>query len=189
MAQLTINSSTVNRIISSSATTAFPNEISVGESNVAVQVQRSIVRLPFTGVPTGSTITAAVLQLNLTDNTLATNDRYLRAYRMIRASTADCTWNTYDGSNNWGTAGAHNTSSDAEATDIGNAYVTATQVTGYFDLTLTTSKIQELFDGTMTNNGLLLQMDTEDADLHAFSTSCRWVITYTVPSSSFFALF
>ena len=47
----------------------------------------------------------------------------------------------------------------------------ATEVAGENDITLTASKVQEMYDGTITNNGLLLQMDTETDDMHRFNAS------------------
>jgi hypothetical protein len=59
---------------------------------------------------------AATLVLNLL--TTPAIDADIRLRRIVRAGLSDlANWNTYDGTNNWGTAGAENTSSDVTTTD------------------------------------------------------------------------
>ena len=66
----------------------------------------------------GYILSSAKLRVYDTGTDLATNTRTLRAYRLKRSwaegdssAGSGATWNTYDGSNNWGTAGASNTTS------------------------------------------------------------------------------
>ena len=76
------------------------------------------------------------------------------------------TWNIYKTSNNWGTAGASNTTTDREAADIGSAAF-ATTDTGQKDFTLTASAVQEWVIGALANNGMILIADTELNDMYS----------------------
>lgn len=143
-------------------------------------------------VPAGSTINSATLRLKISAD-FSSNTRTLKAYRVLRAASHLATWNTYDGTNNWGTAGASNTSTDREATDIGSVSIAHDTATGtWVEISLTTASVQEMLaSGSFTNNGLLLQMDTETDDCWEFystdhGTSANHpelVIDYTAPSS------
>lgn len=78
--------------------------------------------------------------------------------RLLRAWTDAATWNTYDGTNAWGTAGALNTS-----TDIVDKIVSQTvfRITGFDSVWFidVTELVRGWVDGTLTNNGLLLYSD------------------------------
>jgi hypothetical protein len=106
---------------------------------------------------------------------------------------SQATWNVYTTGNNWGTAGAANTSTDREAADIGSVSNPAnpTLNTGV-NISLTASKIQEMINGgVFTNNGFVLQCDTEASDgLEYHSTEAstesyrpKLVIDYTPPKT------
>ena len=94
------------------------------------------------------------------------------------ASGDGATWNKYDGVNNWGTAGASNTTSDVEAASIGSANEPAGTNSGsgyatptWVDISLTASKVQEWTSGAMTNNGMKAQMATELNDMWQYVSS------------------
>lgn len=104
---------------------------------------------------------------------------------------AGVTWNKYNGTNAWGTAGADNTTSDRESSAIGTLSVGASPTlnTG-MDITLTVSKIQEMVSCTFTNNGFVIRVNTESADDIQWATSDhatagyrpKLVIEYSLPS-------
>lgn len=172
--------------------------IGVGEDNVGGDlVDRGLIQFDLSSIPADSVINSAVLTLtySFAGNTDATNNRTMRVYRMLRAwEETTCTWNTYDGTNNWGTAGASNTTTDREASDIGSVACATTDAQfATKDVTLTASAIQEMITGgAFTNNGFLLQMDTETDDLYLFCTSNnatasrrpKLVVDYTPPASA-----
>jgi len=180
---------------SSNPTTNYGTEttLQVGEYKSAVgDYYRSLLKFDLTSLA-GKTVGTATLFLKDTGANYSDNERTMRAYRVLRAWTeAGVTWNTYNGSNAWGTAGCANTSSDREATDIGTITMPATETTNWYSFVLTPSAVQGWIDGTLTNNGLLLQMDTETDDEHAFASSDSAgnepYLVITEASSGFFAL-
>ena len=188
MASIQINRTFEGRIVDTQPTTAF-TDTRVGAST---SVSRGIVKLPFTGITAGSTITAATLDLYLTATSNASNNRVMSVYRCKRVMTSSATWNTYNGSDAWATAGAANTTSDREATASGTKQFNTTDtINQYYSIDLTAAHVQAMFDGTYTNNGFILQMATETADQYDFISGtyvARWTITYTPPAGASFLL-
>lgn len=154
------------------------------------QINRCLVKWDLSSIPANAIISSAVLTLTYAAD-YSSNARTLRAYRVKRAVDYDqVTWNKYDASNSWGTAGCGNTTSDREGTDIGNVSIPANPTLDTtVDITLTASAIQEMVAGSFTNNGLLLKKDTESDDEVDFygvgyvteSKRPLLTITYTVP--------
>jgi hypothetical protein len=101
------------------------------------------------------------------------------------------TWNKYDGTNNWATAGGLG-AGDCETSNIGSISMPGTEVAGYVEIELMPSKIQEWLNNSLTNNGMLLFMSTEVDDLHRFnsrheaSNKPELVITYIPPMGGSF---
>lgn len=184
-------------ISSDAATTNYGSEqnIDVGELKGGTQVRRSLLKFDLSSIPTNAVVTSAIL--TVTDNGFdgATNDRVMSAYRVLRVWTsAGVTWNKFDGSSDWGTAGCSNTTSDREAAGIGTVSMPGTEVAQDYNITLTASKVQEWISGALTNNGIILQMATETDDLHRFysleytTAGDRPVLTITYDIPGFFAL-
>lgn len=176
------------------------SQLQVGESNADTNaIQRSLLKFDLSSIPNGSTITSAVLTLTYEQaaSFRASNNRTMSVYRMIRSwSETESTWSVYSSGNNWGTAGASNTTSDREATDIGTvALATSDADESEKSITLTASKVQEWVNGTLTNNGILLQVATELNDLYIFHSSDsataskrpKLTIVYTPPANMFLA--
>jgi len=173
----------------------------VGENNAAVSVTRGLIQFDLSSIPAGSTIDSATLYLTLREagSFRASNNRTMRAYRLLQNWVeAQATWNIYSTGNNWGTAGAGNTTTDREATDIGTVAMATTDADeSEKTITLTASKIQEMITGgSFTNNGFLLQMDTETDDQYQFYDSTvatstkrpKIVVNYTLSATgNFFA--
>jgi hypothetical protein len=169
------------------ATTNYGTQtaLSAGESIVPFDGvrKRILIKFSLAAIPAGSVINSAVLSLYI-DSDLASNARDINVYRLLRAWTeAGATWNKYDGTNDWGTAGAGNTSNDREAANIGSTNIASDPATDFeVQITLTASKIQEMLNnGIFTNNGFLLQMSTEDNDYHSFRSSEYAVDTTKIP--------
>jgi hypothetical protein len=198
MAQVTLNPS-INAYIRSTDPTGNVGDSAmfVGEvKSISNDVIRSLIKFDLSSIPSGSTITGVTLRIYDLASDFADNNRTLRAYRLLRTWVENqATWNIYSTGNNWGTAGAGNTSTDREATDIGSVATPGIEVAQYYEIALTAAKVQEWFVGTLTNNGLLLQMDTETDDCHYYAGrddvsghKPELVVTYTPPPSGFFAL-
>ena len=168
----------------------------IGEDFVDTgEVNRLLIKWDLSTIPANAVVNSAILSLYVTADR-SSNARTLRAYRVLRAWTEEgSTWNKYDGSNAWGTAGCGNTTTDREATDIGNTTQPASPNVGdEIAITLTASKVQEWISGVLTNNGLLLKVDTETDDsiqyaMHEHATAGyrpKLVIEYTVPAGGAF---
>lgn len=159
--------------------------------------KRILIKFSLTGIPPSSVINSAILSLFI-DSNLAGNTRDINIYRLLRAWTeGGATWNKYDGTNDWGTAGAENTTSDREVANIGSASVSVSPATdAEIQITITAAKLQEmLVGGIFVNNGFLLQMTTEVDDYHTYRSSeyavdtskiPKLVVDYTPPAGGYF---
>lgn len=137
---------------------------------------RTLIKFDFTKgtnpIPAYSQIVSATLTLTpITDN--SHNARVLSVYRSLRAWTeAGATWNKYDGTSDWGTAGAANTTTDREAAAMGTANISGSQTLNVgVPITLNVSKVQDWINGTFANNGMVLQVATESDDQFVYGTS------------------
>jgi len=148
--------------------------LGVGEQKSITVIYRSLLKFDLSGIPSGSTITSAILTLNSDGQDLSDQSRTMRVYRVLRAwNVSQATWNVYTTGNNWGSAGCSNTSTDREATDIGSVTHPANPSSGDdIVITLTASSVEEMItDGGFINNGFLIQMDTESDDAGGFRSS------------------
>lgn len=158
----------------------------------ATLVVRGLIRFTeVSNIPTTAQIKTATLQLYLSGDQTNTI-RTCRVFRSLRAWVeAQATWNIWSTGNNWATAGAFG-AADCEQTDIGSLEFSATPtINQYYNFVLTPSKVQEWVDGTLTNNGLLVKMDTESDDTLAFSSATDGAtkrptleVVYRVPFST-----
>lgn len=132
-------------------------------------VYRTLIKFSLTGISSGAMITSASLMLYMYEAHRASNT--CKVYRQKRVWTeAGATWNKYDGTNSWGTAGGFG-EADCEQTEIGSAAYTSGEAAGWKTIALTAAKIQEMIDGTFTNNGFLLKMVTEDISYYSHRSS------------------
>lgn len=143
----------------------YPN-ISIG--NTGINNQRSLLKFDLSSLA-GVTLTAAPLLSLYRYQNNETTTRVFRVYRVIRSGWTElgATWNKYDGTHEWGTAGCGNTSTDREATDIGYTTISGTG-TGWDTWTLSQADVQEWLDGEFANNGILIKADTEKDDVRNF---------------------
>lgn len=169
-------------IRSSAATTNYDTNslVLVGEDNASAEVDRGLVTFDLTRLTSvAAQITSATLNLPVSaDHT--DNARTLRAYQVRQTYvSSQATWNVYSTGNSWATAGATNTTSDIYGTDVGSVSVSATP-SGTVSVSLTAARVQDWVDGTTTNNGLLLKVDTETNDLVSYTASGIYLeVTYT----------
>lgn len=150
-------------------------------------IGRALIRFSLSSIPVGAYISSAVLWLYLYSEN-SDNNRTMRVYRMKQSWEYDeATWVVYSTGNNWDSGGADG-SDDVEDEDIGSINLASNETTGeWVSITLTASKIQEMLnEGTFTNNGFLLMMDTEFRDRYTFYSSNKdgyspqLVINYTL---------
>lgn len=138
---------------------------------------------------TGATFRSLVKAATLSDGTIPTTAMVLSAYlyfyidavsavktstnyiyRVKRAWTeAGCTWNKYDGTNSWSTAGLYNNANDIDTTAVGS--FTANGAAGtWASCSLDAAKIQEMINGTFANNGFLIKSSGEVNDAVFYSS-------------------
>jgi hypothetical protein len=178
-------------IVSSTlANTNFGTQSTLQAGETSGYVTRSLLKDAFTGIPANATVVSASLSLTV-NHDYCSNARTIRVFRQKMAWTEDgATWNKYDGSNSWQTAGGFG-ANDCEQTDIGNLSLTASE-TGTKVISLTPSKIQEMITGVFTNNGFLIKVDTESSDCYYYESSSSstenirpiMTVTYRVPSAA-----
>ena len=166
------------------ATTNYgPNAgMDIGEKYLT-NTGRALIKFDFTKgtnpIPAYSRIISATLYITpVTDN--SSNARVLSVYRSLRAWTeAGATWNKYDGTSDWGTAGAANTTTDREAAAMGTANISASQTLNVgVPITLNVSKVQDWINGTFANNGMVLQVATESEDQFVYASSDHGTAAY-----------
>lgn len=172
---------------------------SVGHDGAAAA--RGFIKFNLTGIPSGSTVSSAVFSIRQ-GSEASSNDRTMRIYRLKRAwvegtragvndnPATGITWNRYDTTNNWQTAGGFGVD-DCEQTDIGSRAFSATEASAQWkDFTLDASKVTEMIPGgSFTNNGFLVKVDTENTDMYVFASSDnataanrpKLILTYTTP--------
>ena len=140
----------------------------VGKSTT--NIHRGLIKFDLSSIQPNAEVISASLFLTQTSEG-AVNNRTMRVFRQKRAWTeAGATWNKYDGTNNWGTAGGFNLS-DCEQTDIGSISLSSTEANGEKEIVLTATAIQEMVSGDFANNGFLVKNDTENEDYHVFASS------------------
>ena len=141
-------------------------ETRIDIGNGAGTLGRAWMKPNFTIIPTGSTFITAILNLVVRQGSLALNARTLSVYRCLRAvSNSLISWNKFSASS-WGTAGAGNSTTDYDGGVLmGSVTVDATPADGSIvQVELDAAELQKLYDGTYTNNGLILFVDTETND-------------------------
>lgn len=146
MAQVTLSSPSDTWLDNTNATSNFGTnaDMYVGEYGSGSQVSRALIKWDLSSIPSGSTITGVTMRLRDIGTNLGTNNRTMRVYRCLRAWVeTEATWNVYSSGNSWGTAGAANTTSDREATDVGSISMPGTEVAQYYDITLTASAVKK----------------------------------------------
>jgi len=144
---------------------------------------RKLTKFDLSSISSAATITSAVLSLYLTEIYGSTNRTY-RVYRQKRlwtegtgagSATGDgATWNKYDSTNDWQTAGGFG-ANDCEQTDIGNLSIPWTATLNQFYnwvLTPTTTAALDL------GNGWMVKADTESDDGRLFPSSDHVTAAY-----------
>jgi hypothetical protein len=132
----------------------YTSDLGVGYSGG--EIQRSVVHYaPLSNgfMPVDAQIISAQLSLPVVSlsGTVTVN-----AYPLSRAySNTAVTWNTYDGTNSWTTAGGDYSSSPTTSATVPSS--------GNMTLNIPTAEVQSWVDGTGTNNGLLLKASNESS--------------------------
>jgi RHS repeat-associated protein len=131
--------------------------------NSSASVGHGLLKFDLSSIPQSATISGATLSIWVEED-LASSSGTICAYRSRQNWTeAGATWNNYDGTNPWNTAGAYG-SLDTEQANIGCANTTASQAVGsVITITLSPEQIQEMVSGVWVNRGIMLRMVVESA--------------------------
>lgn len=174
------------QIISSAATTNVNGTFHVldGISSAKRRILTSFGDI--SAIPAGSTITSAILTLECSVVTVAAADAF-SSHPITRFGWGEgtATWNTYDGSNNWTTAGG-----DFEATNGKTSGFALPLTTGSKTYDIATT-IQWILDHNPTTCDFILKVDNEAAGTgnvrflsNTGATPPTLVITYTPPAAA-----
>jgi hypothetical protein len=184
------------QIYSSAATTNNHGTLmTVGEAISQTAKYRTLIKFDLTSIPSNATITSAIFSFYVTADYSSTA-RTHRVYRLLRAFDENtATWNISATGSNWTTAGGFSPT-DCEQTDIGSHDMSAGELDGYKDFTLSNTAIQEIVSGSFTNNGFLLKADTEVDDAYQFASRTyatttarpKLVIDYSIGGRQFQAV-
>lgn len=182
-------------LLSSSGSSNYgtSSTMGVGENNNSNnKFARSLIKFDLSSIPANATITSATLSL-WTSNDYSSNDSTVRVYRLkVPFNETQATWNVASIGVNWQSPGASGTN-DRENVDIGSMQILADEPLGTEEqIQLSPAKIQEMIDGSFTNNGFILVTDTELNDRFDYKTSDtstvsqrpKLVIHYTTSGSS-----
>lgn len=123
--------------------------------------QNAVVQPDLSNIPAGATIVDAKLWIRATDT--SGTPYTISAYALLRNWVeAQVTWNSYATASAWGTAGALNTTTDRQAVATGSVSAPATNTYTSIDIT---SWVQEVVDGGITNNGVVLERTDAQNDM------------------------
>lgn len=200
MATIDLVMSADTMFISDNATTNYDTStaIDIGEINTSVSIRRGWIKPSFSGLPVGAVFTSAILKLTPTLSN-SSNARTLYAHRCLRdVVSSEATWTRWKVANNWGTAGASRSGTDYDATELGSMTQPASPTLNTpLSLTLSATEIQKLYDGTYTNNGIVLFVDTQLNDMIRYASTENATaayrpiitVTYELGSGNFFLFF
>jgi rhamnogalacturonyl hydrolase YesR len=140
-------------------TTSHPNAHPIDLSGTGGQRHKAYLKFDLSSL-TGKTIKLALLRM-VSYNTPPTNSyRTITISRQLRAWTTAATWNTYDGTNAWGSPGGMNATTD----EIQNVVAQKVFRPGIWNDNWNidvTEMVKAWVDGTYPNNGLAMVCDAD----------------------------
>ena len=155
-------------LYSGAATTNYGTnpEIFVGELNSAADDYRcGLIKFDLSSIPASAHIMSATLSL-WTSGDYCDTAHTLQLYRSLRAWVeSQATWNIYSTGNNWGTAGSGNSTTDYDGANLWASKSMANNVANNTEIQLIFNatglvELKKFIDGTYTNNGWLIYVDT-----------------------------
>lgn len=142
--------------------------LGVGEANNSSALYRALLHFDLSGIGAGETVTSATLKL-YRGSDLSDNARRFNCYRVRRAWTTGVTWNTWNGSDNWTTAGCGDTTNDRESTVLGYRDMSGAETLHQeCQFPLNAAMVDAWRAGTFANNGLIIIAETENNDCIIF---------------------
>lgn len=161
-------------MLNTSATSNYGNatDMGVGENNdTANKYAHGLIKFDLSSLPANATIVSATLSL-WTSGDLSNTNRTIQVYRLKTPFVeGQVNWNRSASGVNWQVAGAKG-AKDKETNAIGSVLILANEsLNTEKQIGLDPAKIQELVNGTYTNNGFILIADTELDDRFNYKTS------------------
>lgn len=146
--------------------------IVVGERNdLSKYNNRGLIKADLSAIPSSASITSASLCLYHTSEK-AGNTRTMKVYRMLTNWDLYGTcWNRKHGLSTWTGGGGGSNIADCESSWSGSISLSATESNGWKYIPLSSGSVEDWVTGALTNNGMMLKMDTESSDCHYFASS------------------
>lgn len=120
--------------------------------------QRTLIKFDLSSIH-ASAISSAVLSLTI-NNEWVDNSYSMYAYRILKNWVeGEVTWNIYSTGNNWATAGCGGSGTDYNATSLGDTGALGTAPSGTKTISLNTTEILKMVDGTYSNYGFMLYLE------------------------------
>ena len=174
MAETVLGASADVHIYAGAATTNYASDTEniISGDRQFFNIYRTLIIFDLSGIPAGSTINSATLELyQHAESHSGSGSTTHAVYRLKRNWVEDeATWNVYSTGNSWSSAGGFHTD-DCEQTAIGTCSLSGTEGAGYKSWTLDTDAISEIVESTWTNYGFMVKSQTENDDGHHFRPS------------------
>lgn len=169
-------------------------ELGIGERNDLVYRMRTLIKFDLSSISSSNTTSSNVLSVWIARD-FSSNARTADAHRILRNWVENAaTWNQWSSGNNWTTAGCGSDGNDADlSVSLGTCSFSATESVGTEkQFTLTNSEMDKFINGTYSNYGFLLKMQTESNDGYYVDSSSgatssirpKLVITHSAPTTS-----
>lgn len=155
------------------------------------QINRCLLAFDLSSVPAAALCSSATLSLYV-QYPYSGGAHTHNTYRVKRAwAELQATWNVYSTGNSWGVAGCADAVNDRESTNLGSCSYAGNEGSGTEKTyTLVAGLVQGWWDGSIDNNGLLVQsndetgsklMDMASSAYAAPALRPKLVIDYTLP--------
>jgi RHS repeat-associated protein len=174
------------------ADTNYSTEDTMWVGSASGRTTKSLIQFDLSSIPSYASINSASLLLTYSRDA-SDAQHSLSIFRLKKDWVeSEVTWNSYSANNTWGIAGVAG-AADAELLAIGSVNLPVDPVLGSaVEIPLNKYRIQEMLNGTIVNNGFLLQVDGSSANKYGFYTSSspiasyrpRLVVEYTVPNGA-----
>jgi hypothetical protein len=157
-------------------TTNFGNDDDVQAYDYSPYREYTLIQFNLSSLPGGTTVTAANMGLYWFDNyDSPPSGRYYRACRLRRYNWVEgndqagsgATWNTYDGTNNWTTAGALDTTNDIDTSITSDSLCPSGFSWLYWN-------IMSLVNDAIANHGGILNLKLYDSVENQYDAGLKW---------------